>query len=127
MSAYLGVAFALAGTALNAATYVLGERLLLATPMSPEATSFYVGAYCCFACGIYLVAYTLPNWDTLVTHSIDAHAGRIGRIWLGYLVLIAASAVHSYYYFVVLQTTGSGTIQFSFQGLSQCRSRAWPR
>jgi len=66
-----------------------------------------VGCYCCFLCTIYLFSYTLPNWQTLVTQSMNAHAADVGNVLGAYAMLVLASLVHNVSYFKLIGSAGS--------------------
>jgi len=132
----LGLGLAFLGTFLYACTYVITE-VFLAGPlaMPPEALCYSVGFYGSAMSFLYLLLFTFPNWDTLVTQrwhsfslppfcwpektttttkttSIEAHGGNHSRVFFLYLFLILLSYVHNNAYFKLMHSIGAGWCWF---------------
>ena len=68
----------------------------------------------------YVLLYTLPNWNHLVTQEMIRHRGKASTAVPLYLLLLIAEGAYNMLYFVLLETVGAlvaGVLQGAKYGL----------
>lgn len=115
-----GISFVLVSCLFYSTNYVIAEHFLDRThshPVDDEPTvlpppsgldlSLYTGGTCLLLFGVYVSMYTLPNWNTLVTSSIQRHHGDTTLILEHYLYLTIAAFFHAISHYDVVATVGA--------------------
>ncbi|KAK9763599.1 hypothetical protein K7432_009573 [Basidiobolus ranarum] len=95
-------------TLLFASVYVLNEKIVSKPGApSPEEVCSWVGTTAGSLCWVYIIAYTVPRWNTLVVGPIELHGGNNIQIVICYGLLILASFGHSFTYYRLLGSVGA--------------------
>lgn len=115
-----GIMFVLVSCLFYSTNYVIAEYLLDShhTPDSCEDSqslpppsgldlSLYTGGSCLIIFLVYVLAHTVPNWNTLVTTSIARHHGNTTLIFEYYVYLCIASFFHAISHYDVVATVGA--------------------
>ncbi|CAG8442750.1 7963_t:CDS:2 [Ambispora gerdemannii] len=110
-----GTMLTFVATFLYSCVYVLSDKILSTknhpniNPPSPEKTCFLVGSCCSSFSLVYLLVYTIPNWDKLVMQEMITKKSDITTpvIIIIYILLIFAAFIHNFAYFSLMQSTGN--------------------
>eukprot|EP00177_Eucheuma_denticulatum_P002138 GFKZ01003815.1.p1 GENE.GFKZ01003815.1~~GFKZ01003815.1.p1 ORF type:complete len:434 (+),score=45.96 GFKZ01003815.1:269-1570(+) len=114
-----GVSFVLVSCLFYSTNYVIAEHFLdrdqtdvdeephVLPPPSGLDLSLYTGGSCLLLFGVYVMAHTVPNWNTLVTSSIQRHHGDTTLILEEYIYLTVASFFHAITHYDVVATAGA--------------------
>ncbi|CAG8516961.1 4580_t:CDS:2 [Paraglomus brasilianum] len=113
-STMFGAVLAMISTFGYACIYVISDRILServpnTTPPSPEKTCFIIGSCSTVLCTIYILFYTIPNWDTLVVEKMKArepHASTVVILTI-FAFLVFASLLHNLAYYWLVKHTGN--------------------
>lgn len=97
-----------------ACVYVVSDQIFTVRssnelPPSPEKACFLVGSCCSCLSMLYLVFYTIPNWNSLVTEEIAKKADHTSTFTIVtiYLMLIFASFIHNLAYYQLIKQIGN--------------------
>eukprot|EP00753_Platysulcus_tardus_P016943 PLAT6141.1.p1 GENE.PLAT6141.1~~PLAT6141.1.p1 ORF type:complete len:450 (+),score=119.26 PLAT6141.1:26-1375(+) len=103
-----GIFVTLLSALLYGGSYVLGEYMMAlpGTP-SPKLLCVRVGSYSLAVVGAYIVAYTIPNWHTLLGEPVQAAHGRLSSILLGYAAVVLSQLAHNVTYYMLLGSVGA--------------------
>ncbi len=55
----------------------------------------------------YVIFFTIPHWNTLVTQEIAKHRGKTGTIVFLYFLFLLAEAAFNLLYFVIIERAGA--------------------
>lgn len=112
-----GVSFVLVSCLFYSTNYVIAEHFLdndaesdedaTLPPPSGLDLSLYTGGTCLFLFGVYVMTHTIPNWETLVTSSIEKHHGNTNLIVEEYIYLMVASFFHAVSHYDIVATVGA--------------------
>lgn len=115
-----GISFVLVSCLFYSTNYVIAEHFLDPTradthqdeptvlpPPSGLDLSLYTGGSCLLLFGVYVSMHTIPNWNLLVTSSIQRHHGNTTLILEEYLYLTIASFFHAISHYDVVATVGA--------------------
>ncbi|CAG8614114.1 1671_t:CDS:2 [Paraglomus occultum] len=113
-STMFGAVLAMISTFGYACIYVISDRILServpnTTPPSPEKTCFLIGSCSTILSTIYILFYTIPNWDTLVVEKMkerEPHAST-PVILIIFAFLIFSSLLHNLAYYWLVKHTGN--------------------
>lgn len=97
-----------------ACVYVVSDLLVSrrtpdTIPPPPEKACFLVGSGCTVLSAMYIIMYTIPNWDKLVTQEMEKkvpHAST-SLIIIIYVVLTIASFIHNFSYYSLMKRIGN--------------------
>lgn len=105
----IGLFFSMAATLNYALYYILSERILTSKthPVTMEQQQTMVGIYVASIFTAYLVFYTIPNFQSLVTANVEAKNGSWGVIIFVYFVLVISGFLHSVTFFRLIGSVGS--------------------
>ncbi|CAG8778423.1 6830_t:CDS:2, partial [Racocetra persica] len=97
-----------------ACVYVVSDQIFIVRvpnelPPPPEKACFLVGSCCSCLTMLYVIFYTIPNWNSLVTEEIAKKAGYADTftIIIIYLILVFASFVHNLAYYQLIKRIGN--------------------
>lgn len=114
-----GVSFVLVSCLFYSTNYVIAEHFLVKDHAEGEEEvgvlppptgldlSLYTGGTCLVLFGVYVLAYTVPNWKELVVASIERHHGNTTLIVEEYFYMTVASFFHAVTHYDVVATTGA--------------------
>lgn len=119
-----GLTFVLVSCLFYSTNYVICEHFLERPPPSAESNSdedipstlpppsgldlsLYTGGTCFILFSVYILLHTIPNWNLLVTTSIQRHHGNTIIIMEHYLYLTIASFFHAISHYDVVATVGA--------------------
>lgn len=69
--------------------------------------SFTPGATGSLVFFCYVIFFTIPHWNTLVTQEIAKHRGKTGNILFLYFLFLLAEAAFNLLYFVIIERAGA--------------------
>ncbi|KAI8066273.1 uncharacterized protein B0P05DRAFT_475801 [Gilbertella persicaria] len=103
---FQGTLMTLAGTFISACIYVYSDTVLSKNKLQPlpARVCYWIGVYTSLFSWVWIMAYTLPRIDTVI--HVDEHASTT-HIVLMYLVVTMASALHSWNYYELIESTGN--------------------
>ncbi|CAG8504523.1 15995_t:CDS:2, partial [Dentiscutata heterogama] len=97
-----------------ACVYVVSDQIFIVRasnelPPSPEKACFLVGSCCSCLSILYIIFYTIPNWNSLVTDEIAKKAEHTSTFTIVtiYLMLIFASFIHNLAYYQLIKQIGN--------------------
>lgn len=103
----------LSGSAVEAETFPLhrAESHIEDPPELPPPSSLdlslYTGGSCLVVFGVYVLCHTVPNWNRLVTSSIERHHGNYFLIAEQYFYLCLAAFLHAISHYDIVATVGA--------------------
>jgi len=104
----LGITFTLFSTLSYGSNYIVSEAIILSVyPPPGPVIQLFSGITGFVLVLVYIMLYTIPNWENLVTANIQKSSGSVVIIILTYIVLIFSSCIHSWSYLKLLKQTGS--------------------
>ncbi len=118
---FIGILITLTGTILYSIAYILNEKILFDQKhITPEEYCAYLGFACLIITLGYIVIFTIPNWDRIVTTRIKENSGYIPGILICYMLLILAGFAHNFSYFKILKSFGAVTtgVMQAFRAIS---------
>lgn len=108
----IGIIINLLGTIFYSIVYVLNEKNLK-RPGGPSTVqqSSWIGTSASSICLVYIVLYTIPNYQTLIVDKVKENYGGqpYGWIYISYILLLLLHFLHSYTYFWILESSGAVT------------------
>ncbi|KAG4101313.1 hypothetical protein H8356DRAFT_1034577 [Neocallimastix lanati (nom. inval.)] len=108
----IGIVINLLGTICYAVVYVLNEKYLK-LPGGPSTVqqSSWIGSAASILCFIYIMVYTVPNYQTLIVDKVRENYGGPPYRWIyiSYILLLLVHFLHSYTYFWILESSGAVT------------------
>ncbi|PKY46874.1 hypothetical protein RhiirA4_461872 [Rhizophagus irregularis] len=97
-----------------ACVYVVSDQILTARapntlPPSPKKVCFLVGTYGSLISFIYIIFYTIPNWNILITQEMVKKMPHSSNfvIILMYLILSFSSFIHNFAYYWLMKEIGN--------------------
>lgn len=97
---------------------------------SPRSLCVRVGTSCIGILSVYMVLYTIPRWNELVSDNIKARGGNLHVIFFSFVWLVISQLAHALTYFMLLGSVGAistGILQslrailvFAFSSLLFC-------
>ncbi|RHZ46269.1 hypothetical protein Glove_627g35 [Diversispora epigaea] len=99
-----------------ACVYVISDLLVSnrkgnTVPPTPEKACFLVGSGCTFLSMMYVIIYTLPHWNKLVTQEMEKEKKvsnvSTSVIIIIYMVLSIASFIHNFSYYSLMKRIGN--------------------
>jgi len=108
----IGIIINLLGTICYSVVYVLNEKHLK-LPGGPTTVqqSSWIGTSASSICLIYIILYTIPNYQTLIVDKIREKYGDQPYTWIYicYVLLLLLHFLHAYTYFWILENSGAVT------------------
>ncbi|GIQ79407.1 hypothetical protein KIPB_000052 [Kipferlia bialata] len=105
-----GCVVTLIGTILHSGIYFIAEAVLRRPdqrPLHPQRYCGLVGLFDVLWLSLYVLIYTVPRWQELVTDPITEAGSHYTAIWLLYLMLTVDDSVHSGSFYPMLGVVGS--------------------
>jgi len=104
----VGIVLTLFSTFSYGSNYIFSEQLLsLPNPPSGNIIQTFSGIIPLSLVLIWIIFYTIPNWETLVSKHIVDTRGSILVILVTYLGLVLSAFLHSWSYYKLVKLTGS--------------------
>lgn len=103
---FLGILITTAATFFYAIEYVWSERAFGMHKIDGTQFCFWSGVWGLVITVLWLVLYTIPNWDELVTQEIEKVNGRVWLICVIYVLHIINNAMHNWAWFTVCELEG---------------------
>lgn len=104
----LGAFFTLCATMMYSFHYVLSEKILTQkNPPTPQQLQTSAGVYVATLISIYLLCWTIPNFQELVVASVVEHNGHPQLIVFSYILLILSGFGHSVTFFKLMGSVGA--------------------
>ncbi|ORX63335.1 hypothetical protein BCR32DRAFT_273464 [Anaeromyces robustus] len=108
----IGIIINLIGTICYSVVYVLNEKNLK-LPGGPTTVqqSSWIGTSASSICLVYIILYTIPNYQTLIVDKVKENYGGqpYGWIYISYILLLLLHFLHAYTYFWILESSGAVT------------------
>jgi drug/metabolite transporter (DMT)-like permease len=101
-----GIIITTAATLFYACEYVWSERAFGMHKIDGTQLCFWSGVWGLIITMLWIVVYTIPNWDTLVTQEIEKVNGRVWLISVIYFLHILNNAMHNWAWFTVCELEG---------------------
>ncbi|GES85891.1 putative transporter/permease protein [Rhizophagus clarus] len=97
-----------------ACVYVVSDQILTSRapdtlPPSPKKVCFLVGTYGTILSLIYIIFYTIPNWNILITQEMEKKIPHSSYfvIILMYILLCLSSFIHNFAYYWLMKEIGN--------------------
>lgn len=85
------------------------------SPITPTVVQSFSGVFCLCMTTLYVLMYTLPRWNELVSESVQLHNGDAAVIIAMFLVMSVASFLHDISFYFLLGSVGAVST-----GIIQC-------
>jgi len=117
---FLGAVLVIVGTMIHSSTYILSDYILhLPNPIEGELLCSLNGIGGLIAFTIWVLAYTVPRWDELVTSNVKKENGSWTVIWLAYGACAILAGVHAVCFFKTIKQMGAVSAAVC-KGLQAC-------
>jgi len=117
---FLGAVILIIGTMIHSSTYIMSDYILhLPNPIRGELLCSLNGIGGLIGFTIWVLAYTLPRWDEIVTSNVKKENGNWTVIWLSYGASAVLAGVHAVCFFKTIKHMGAVSAAVC-KGLQAC-------
>ena len=108
---WLGMLITLSASWMFASNYVVAEGIqTFRNPPSSRYLCERIGLSCIIISTVYMVFYTLPNWESLVTVPVVESGGSEAVIFSGLFCIVIFHMLHTVSYFYLVRDAGAVTV-----------------